>query len=305
MKTALSCLAILASTPVAAFDTMTPSMCRDSFDTAVQMAGADGTEARRIGTAIFATLDGWCRVSASALGLQDAVFTTLDWRSDATARWTEDAIPPLAVQLRIKGIDPDRLQDSAPTDRPDLSAQATLRQDPAGGQLILERAVLRNGAGDEVALSGVIDRVFLSSAAMLQVSVGSAALRAGILTMTLEGTYENPFGVMVDMDMQGDVEARRRAVFDGLSRLPEGVMDAAARAELMAYAGDLPAPAGTLEVSFASERGLGFMQLGASAAMTLSNLMAETPDADRRQMGLLLDGVTLDADWTPATQVAD
>jgi len=283
---------MIVATPAAAFDAMTVKMCQESIEKVGDYLPARQELATRMASSVVATSMGWCRVERGDPGFEAAEFASFEWRSDDTARWTAEGIPPLAMQLRFAGLNADVMQRTGPTDRPPLSVTATLRQDPNAGQVILERAEMFNDAGDVMAISGVMDRVFLSAPSMMQVSIGSATFRAGLFTMTLSGVYENPFGFELDISLRGDPDARRRAAFDWISKLPDGVVDDASRAELMAYAGDLPAPVGTMEVSAASERGLGLMQLLASVA-----------DEDRLE--IMLDGVTARADWTPAAQVAD
>ena len=81
--------------------------------------------------------------------------------------------------MRVRGLNPDEMQDGGKTDRPMVSVDMTLRQEPAAGQVIVERAVMQNDADDIFAFSGVFERVFLSSPSMMQVSMGSASFKAG------------------------------------------------------------------------------------------------------------------------------
>jgi len=151
---------------------------------------------------------------------------------------------------------------------PPLAVEVTLRQDPDAGLLILERAEMSNEFGDTLSVSGVFERVYLMSLSMMQVSLGSAAFKAGLLSMTLEGTHENPFGFYGKVDVTGTPQTQSQAAFDAISRLPEGVMDDASRAEMTAFAADLPKPVGTLDVTVASERGLGLIQVGSAIYRT-------------------------------------
>lgn len=301
----LAAVLMIAGSPVAAYDTMTRTLCQDSWAVFAEYLDVVDAEFGGQTRSITATPQGWCRIKGQSAGFEDAQFSSFDWRSDDTARWTEQKIPPLGLQIRITGLDPDDMDGETSDTRRELTFEATLRQEPAAGQIILERAVLANDMGDELAVSAVIERVFLSSTSMMQVSIGSAAFKAGLVTMTLEGRQDNPFGFPIDAELRGNPQARQQAAFDLISRLPEGVIDDATRAELTAYAGDLPSPAGTLEVSAASARGLGLMQLGASVAMSFASIMDEGAERDRDQLEILLDGVKIRADWTPAAQVAD
>lgn len=80
-------------------------------------------------------------------------------------------------------------------------------------------------------------------------------------------------------------------------------MDNASRAEMMAFAADLPNPIGTLEVSVASERGLGLMQVGSAMYSAFSAVMDD--DAISNETDIMFDGLSVDVDWTPSAQVAD
>lgn len=304
----LVCLAALAGLPLgaAAQDRMTEAACQQGFKRLVLMWRDDSPDVLELVRSVRATEQGWCILRPAGLAdLEDLPFEAVEWRTEDGARWTRDGIPPLALELRAIGVDPDDLEEGAATDRPDLTVEATFRQDLTAGAVIVERAALFNEVGDEMAVSGVFERVFLSSPAMMQVSMGSAAFKAGLIRVTLEGTHENPFGFGVDVDLRGDPAAQREGVFNTISNLPDGVVDDASRAEFMAFASDLPSPVGTLEVQADSARGLGLMQFGASVAMSFTASTDPDPDAERDRLEILLDGMTLRADWSPAAQEAD
>lgn len=297
---ALALIPITAS----AFETMTQSVCDAGFARFDDMvtAGGDGDIERQHDISV--TADGWCQYRS-----KDPSFEAdfLDWRMDGSARWTDQGIPPLGFEVRIGGLDPDT--DGVDTGRPDVSVQALLRQDPDAGIVILERAVMDNGAGDVLSVSGVFERVFLSSLSMMQVSMGSVTFKAGLVSLTLDGTHENPFGFHGDIEIRGNKQAQVDAAFRSISALPDGMVDDASRAELLAYAQDLPRPIGTLEVSIASDRGLGLMQIGSSLYSSFVAIMDDGEDmgegAIAREMELLFDGVRVSADWTPAASITD
>lgn len=298
-----ACLLAIAQ-PAAAFDRMLYSDCQAAFEQLDSLFNADAsdtalTRRAQILQSTRVTPDGWCQMRGGDQGLENAEFDELEWRAEGITRWTRDNIPPLAVELRITGLDPDEMQGGIQTSRPPLTAYVLLRQLPDAGQVIVERAVMDNDAGDSLAVSGVFERVFLSSPSMAQVSLGSATFKAGLFSMALGGEHENPFGFDIDAELRGSPQAQRDAAFDLVSQLPDGVVDAASRAELTAFAGDLPKPVGTLEVSVMSERGFGIMQaVGAGMQSVLDG-----PNA--AELEILLDGLSVDVDWTPAAQVAD
>ncbi len=290
-----------AAQPAAAFDRMLLSDCQASFERLAELVDPASAETKVRLRSISATFDGWCKIDGGAPGFDDVEFDTFIWRSEETSRWVNDEIPPLGLQLRITGLDPDSMEDSPPTNRPPVTVDATLRQDPAAGQVILEQVVMANDAGDRVTLSGVFDRVFLSSPSMMQVSVGSAVFKAGLMSLTLDGTHRNPFGAEFSGSFNVDGNLREGDVFSTISSLPDGVIDDASRAELTAFAEDLPKPVGTLDIVVGSERGLGLMQVGAAMYNLATYAAGDSTSGNSggRELGILFDGITVSADWAP------
>jgi hypothetical protein len=232
-------------------------------------------------------------------------FDTIDWRLEGTGAWVRDGVPPTAVEIRIAGLEPSEIQNGQSNDAPPLDIDAKLRQDPRAGLLIIERAVMANDAGDSLSVSGVFERVYLTSPSMIQVSMGSAAFKAGLMSMTLEGTHENPFGFYADVDIEvnGTPQSQSEAAFEALTQLPDGLVDDASRAEMMAFSADLPKPVGTLEVAAASERGLGLMQVGAALYSSFASVMED--GAMNNEMEIMFDGLAITANWSPSAQTAD
>ncbi len=309
MKLLISTLFVaLTALPATAFERMLRSDCQVAFeklDTLLSLAGDDYDQdavARR-SQSIRVTPQGWCQIRGGDQGWEDLDVDTLEWRAEGITRWTRDGIPPLAIELRLTGLEPDGMQNSAATNRPPVSVYALLRQIPDAGQVIVERAVMENDAGDSLAVSGVFERMFMSSPSMMQVSVGAARFKAGLFSLTLEGTHENPFGFNAEAEIHGEQHTQSEVAFDLISSLPDGFINDESRAELTAFSGDLPNPVGTLEVSVASERGLGIMQVAMSLASGALTIMDENGPDNATE--ILFDGMTLGANWTPAAQVAD
>ncbi len=297
-------VALGIANPTHAWDRMLLGDCQAAFENLAELIAPDDVEQTEVmSRSMRATADGWCEVRGTDPGFEFATFKTFAWRADGIARWNTDGIAPLGIQLRAGGISPQDLQDGGGDNRPDISFEATVRQLPDAGQVIVENAIMYNEVGDSLLVSGVFERVFLSSPSMMQVSLGSATFKAGLMSMTLEGTHENPFGFTADVSIQGVPQAQRDAAFDIISRVPDGVIDDASRAELTAYAGDLPRPVGNLEVSVASERGLGLMQVGMSMLLAVDSIVDGA--SNNTELDILLDGLTIRADWSPAAQVAD
>jgi hypothetical protein len=297
----LAAIVAVTALPVAAFDRMTRATCQASFERLTELTKpSDPTSPSEL-RFITVTTDKWCQITAGDPGFEAVPFTELEWRMDGTRLWTEDAVPPLGLRVRVRGLDPDEMQGGVSTDRPMVSVDVTLRQEPAAGQVIVERAVMSNDAGDSLSVSGVFERVFLSSPAVMQVSMGSATFKAGLVSMTLEGTHENPFGFYIEM--RGVPQAQRDAAFDLISKLPDGLISDASRAEITGFAGDLPKPVGILEVAVVSERGLGLMQIGSSFLASALTIIED--DEMSNELEILFDGLLINADWSPAGQVAN
>lgn len=296
-------LVALTALPASAFERMMRSDCQIAFESLAEIMQPDDPDIAAMSNGIRVTPQGWCEMRGGTTGLENAAFDTLEWRAVGITRWTRDGIPPLALEVRMTGLDPDDMQGGANTGRPNVDVELLLRQLPDAGMIVIERAVMDNNAGDSVTVSGVFERVFLSSPSMMQVSMGSAVFKAGLVSLTLEGTHENPFGFGVDVEMHGVPQAQRDAAFDVVSKLPDGVVDNASRAELTAFSGDLPKPIGTLEISVASEGGLGLMQVGMWAYNSFEAVVDDT--ADGSELEILLHGITIEADWSPDVQIAD
>lgn len=289
--------------PAAAFERMMRNDCRAAIEQLSELMSDPRDKTRSLVEATRVTPQGWCEIRGNARGLEDVDFNTFEWRAEGITRWTRDGIPPLALELRVTGLDPDVMQNSVSSGRPPVDVTVLLRQIPDAGQVIVERAVMENNAGDSLSVSGVFERLFLSSPSMMQVSVGSAAFKAGLMSLTLDGTHENPFGFKASFSMNGVAQGQRETAFEMLSNLPDGLINDQSRAELTAFAGDLPKPIGTLEILINSERGLGIMQVGVAAAMSGLAMLNEDEGSD--QLEVLFDGVTIDGNWTPTAQVAD
>jgi hypothetical protein len=296
-------LMVLAALPVAAQERMTRTSCQETYQRAADLVSPNDANVGLQVQLLRVTPDGWCQFRGGDPGFDDVPFSTFEWRMENSARWTRDGIPPLAIDVRIDDFDPEDARSSRPFGAPPLDVAATLRQDPDEGIVILERVVISNDFGDILIVSGVFERVFLSSPSMMQVSMGSATFKAGLVSMTLDGTHENPFGFHGNIEVSGTPRTQSEAAFDGISSLPDGLMDDASRAELMAYAADLPGPVGTLEVSVASERGLGLMQIGSAVYSGFTSVV--DGGAISNEMEIMFDGLSVTANWSPTAQMAD
>ena len=300
MKTILTMVVFLAATQVSAFGRMSMSDCTQSWEVFNLLMNEGDRDDPRLGAFVRVTPQGWCAVRGSDPAFATSRFDEMEWRAEEISRFVDDGIPPLALEFRISGLDPDEMEaGDISTNRPPLTLSATLRQIPAAGQVIVERAELASDAGDVIAGSMVFERLFLSSKSMMQVSIGSVTYKAGLFEMSLSGEYENPFGFNGKLTMRGSPEAQRRAAFDLISRLPDGFVDDASRAELTGFAGELPRPQGSLDLALDSETGFGLVKVGTFAAMGWVDMV------ENGGLDVLLDGMTLGADWSPTTGQTD
>ena len=300
MKTILTIAVFLATTQVSAFGRMTMSDCTQSWEVFNLLMNEGDRDDPRLGASVRVTAQGWCAVRGSDPAFARSRFDEMEWRAEEISRFVEDGLPPLALEFRVTGLDPDEMAAGGiSTNRPPLTFAATLRQIPAAGQVIVERAELSSDAGDVIAGTMVFERLFLSSKSMMQVSIGSVAYKAGLFEMSLSGEYENPFGFNGKLAMRGSPEAQRRAAFDLISQLPDGFVDDASRAELTGFAGELPRPQGSLDLALDSETGFGLVKVGTFAALGWVDTV------ENGGLDVLLDGMTLGADWSPTTGQTD
>jgi hypothetical protein len=300
VKTFVIIAALLTATQAGAFGRMTQADCAASWEAFNLLMNEGDQSDHRLDVSVRVTPQGWCAVRGGDPAFRRSRFDEMLWRAEDMARFINDGIPPLALEFAITGIDPDAMEGGdINTSRPPLTFSATLRQIPEAGQVIVERAELASDAGDVIAGSMVFERLFLSSPSMMQVSMGSVAFKAGLFEMTLTGAHENPFGFGGDLAMRGNPDVQRRAAFDLISQLPQGFVDDESRAELTGFAGELPNPRGTFAISLNSETGFGLMQVGVFAAMEWVD------SVENGGLEVLLDGMTLGADWSPSTGQAN
>lgn len=307
MKFALPLAALLAAPAAAAFawDRMNLADCQASVQRVAGMVSSrDPSVPRAFATAIenlTVSGQGVCQIDVRNIPGMEAV-DGLAWRAERIDDWIEDGIPPRALDLRVFGFDPGRTQARGPSGRPPLAIEATLRQEPDASLLILERFEVFNGVGDKLVISGVMERVILSSTSMMQVSLGAATFKAGLVSMTLDGDVENPFSFNFDVNVQGGPQAGRQSVMGIISLLPDSLIDDSSRAELTDFAEDLPKPAGRLEVSVASDRGLGMLQVGMGV---ISSMDSDGESGMADAFDGLFDGLSAQATWTPSLKGTD
>jgi len=303
MKFALPLAAFLvaAAVPAHAWDRMQRSECQQSLHRVANMIPSSDPAVERAFERAIANLivtpQGICQFDARNIpGME--MMDGIAWRAEGIKGWIDNGIPPIALDVRVLGLNPSGSRSG----RPPLRVEATLRQEPDASLLILERLEAFNGAGDRFVISGVMERVILSSTSMMQVSMGAATFKTGLMSMTLGGDVENPFSLDFDVQVKGNSESGRDGALGVISLLPDSFIDEESRAQLREFADDLPRPIGTLEVSVASDRGLGMLQMGAGM---FSAMESDDEGGMTEMVDTLFDGLTAQATWSPSLRGTD
>jgi len=245
---------------------------------------------------------GWCRVAGGGAGLEEARFATLDWQAEGADRFIKDGAPPLALRVRVQGIQSDLLfiderpfgfsNGREPAENPisdrHYNLDLSLRQIPGAGLLVLEAFELGDAFGKWATITAVLDGAYLDTKSSAQSSLAGMTVQqlAAQFALRPDRSEEQLLPTLL---LVFDLSAMVSDVLDGLDaqQLPT-----ASRVELAALLDDLPQARGDLYIKARSRNGLGWLQiLGANSF---------NPDATTAEiLGFALSGVTLDATWTP------
>ncbi|HKL69675.1 hypothetical protein [Salibaculum sp.] len=293
-------MALLLATPALAYAPMQRDQCRAGLAAGAAALGLDQADIYAADRARHAvTPDGWCRLFGDDPRLGAPPFATLDWRAEGVDRLIEEKRPPEALELRItdwRAEPGDAFMRGAARRALPVDVALALRHVSDTRQLIVERLRISSGAGDELFLTAVLERVDFSSRAMTQVSMGSVALGRLNTRARLNGWVENR--VLPQFDITGDPREIRRMVREGLARLPGNLFDETARANLDAFVAALPAPRGTLELGLRSDNRVMFSGL---AGLLLYGKAMSGDDP----VAALFDGVRADVIWSPDPNQAE
>jgi hypothetical protein len=214
-------------------------------------------------------IGGWCRVvDDSDLFTAN---TSLAWRA-APADFADDPNRlPSEVAFRIDTV---TRQNARPQD---VQVLVQLSHSPGDGLLIIDGLDVFIADEEVLAASAVIGGAYFDDPRAAQMSLPGLHLDQLALTATL--TRANAW-MLEDLTREDVVE-----FVEGLSFAQ---MDRGSRTEALDFARALPRAAGVLDVTFASDRGLGWMQIGMAA------------NQDKADMPrFLLDGAQLAVDWQP------
>lgn len=287
----LALTALLAS-PAAAYDRMQLADCDNAWlavlDVVTTSVAAFGApmppDERNVLREVRSELteDGWCRLRKGVPGLENAEFETFDWQAEDIGRFIQDGDPPLALRMRLAGV------ENPGADRPPVDLNASLRQLPGTGQLLVEHLALADADGQVLTLSALLSGAFLETKASAASSLGGIALRQGEVTLYLTPDRIAALGAESGDDL-GNFTTVVAAITNGADDQQLAAPD---RAALAALAQALPGATGTLQVGLRSSRGFSWLQ------MALAMSRAETLDP-AEVANFALSGLTLTADWQP------
>ena len=275
-----------AGAPAAA---QTPASCAEEWRAMIDAIGLDGlvgSEMRNLTPSV--TADGLCRLRSSQPGLDAADFETFDWRLEGRELLIDEAIAPVAAEIRFNGLmiddDPDRIVDVA----------AAMRQVPESRLVLLEQLKVTAEEGDSLLVTGVVERVDLSTRAMTQVSSGSAALTELTVQARLGDWFAANVAPEIAISMPATEAARAEMANSFANLMPDDVWEPGAREALVAFLSDLPNARGALEFSFRSEAGFGLTKVGRFLFLGEISLFGGSTE-----LNILFDGARLGLGWRP------
>jgi hypothetical protein len=177
-----------------------------------------------------------------------------------------------------------------------IAAEASLAWDPAARVLRLEGLGIDFPGANSLDLRAAVAGVDLSSTGAMQMSATGFALTGAELRIETHGLFEGyllmPLGAAL-LPYEGDMDAAAERLRAGLlalvADLPEASVPPASKAALAALVGELPNPAGVLDLSLRADPGLGPVRFGGYALTGMPATLAEAAP--------LFQGVVLDASW--------
>lgn len=198
------------------------------------------------------TDDGWCSAS------NPAFFNQIEWRAEGLEQLLQHGLPPTALAIRVADADMIRsLGEKTPAGAPAMPIQIrlSLRQNTEQKQLVVEALEIIGPKDNEVTLQGTFHDVDLSSAAKMQISLGSAKLRdvtiVGIGNRKLE-----PYLRLYIGNTFPERSRKRTAMIDDMMDWPNHSFPAATKQAVKQLIASLPAPNGTLRVKVDTGAGL-------------------------------------------------
>ncbi len=276
----LALIALLAAPiPTHAFTRMSIQDCDAAWQVATQ------------GQAVSHTLskDGWC-LTNTPTGLP---FDQFEWQAEGLEQVLQNSLPPIALAMRITDADmPRSLGLKVEPDAPAMPMQITLslHQNAQDKQVIIESLKIEGPQDNVVTLQGTFHDVDLSSAAKMQISLGSAKLRD--VTLTGFGNRKlEPYLRPYIGNTFPERSRKRSAMMGEVTDWPSHSFPAATKQAVKQLIATLPAPNGTLQVNVDTGAGL-------SAGMFVNTFVL---GISSRGLGeQILDSTIFHATWTPA-----
>lgn len=224
------------------------------------------------------------------------------WEGQGLDRLAQERIPPRALSVRVDGartIDVtgdarlDYLRRAQARTRA-ISGRLDMRWDQLTNRLFLDALTLDFPGENSVGLSGQAGGVDLSSMSALRTSLGSAVLATLTLDVTTQGLFERyllePFLALTLAPEADPAEAMpgiRDRLIAQIEALTESSFGPDARSSLVAFVGDIPAPAGDLRLVLTADPPIGWLRLA-------PYLLGSARDPDP-----LLDGLRIRFDYRP------
>ncbi len=278
----------VCAAPVWAMEPMTQSDCTNGWLTITDILfdmvpfATPETEAEREAAKSVksgVTSEGWCVIDSDQPGLEGAQFDLLYWQADGIAGFVEGQAMPSALRVRMEGFQTDDAFAEP------LTVSFALQHVQDAGLLLVEDLTLRNEAGRGLAATAVIAGAYFSS-------VGTAVSSIGGLRLTQFESKADLWpieGADDPTQMDGDVLRALAEVLD------VGQIDEDSRAALVALADDVPNAVGQLDLSYASENGLGLFQFAAASA----RLDSYPDEGVAGAIAFGLSGARIGVEWRP------
>lgn len=252
----------------------------------------------------------WCVVGGPVLDLDGQYLP--DWHMDrlrfrgSALPWLVDgSVLPEGLEVAVEGLRLAVQTGNAQFDwlhaaqarANTIRAEASLAWDPAARVLRLEGLSVDFPGANALDLRATVAGVDLSSTGAIQMSATGFALTGADLRIETHGLFEGyllmPLGAAL-LPYEGYMDAAAERLRAGLlalvADLPEASVPPASKAALAALVGELPNPAGVLELSLRADPGLGPVRFGGYALTGMPATLAEAAP--------LFRGVSLDASWT-------
>lgn len=180
-----------------------------------------------------------------------------------------------------------------------IAAEAAVTWDPAARILRLEGLGIDFPGANALDLRATVAGVDLSSTGAMQMSATGFAPTGAELRIETHGLFESyllmPLGAALlpcEGDMDAAAEGLRSEILALVAALPETSVPPASKAALSALVGELPNPAGVLELSLRADPGFGPVRFGGYVLTGRPATLAEAAP--------LFQGVVLEASWTHA-----